>query len=556
VVRLVRQVFCHGKLEHAFSNPAHMVKVDVRPHLGPGNQERIRSVHPIFVESNAFVCPDEVAYKSLGIDCTIRCPRVVSIAEKVVHTVDIEIAVDYPRQFMRALHDPAQFIRIDPGLFQEWNLLPVKDGIDFIVGVMQESLHEGLAGMGERTVANVMEKCGDCDECPFIVRQSESPRCHIRKEHRAKGVLKPGMVGPGIDKVGKAKLLNIAEALQGRGIQQRQGKILYFYIPMYGVFDDLHRFTKESSYTSHKSIVVMITFLSGGTGTPKLLRGMQKVMDRHEISVIVNTAEDIWISGNHISPDLDTVMYLFSGILNTDTWWGIRGDTFTTHEETKRLGREEFIAIGDRDRAVHIARGEMLRNGMRLTNATKVLCDRFGVRENVLPMTDTEVTTMIRTGIGLIHFQDFWIRAKGQLEIQGIERTYNETPVATEEALSAIDASSVVVIGPSNPITSISPILACEGIRSAIQDKFVVAVSPFIGTAPVSGPAGVLMKAAGFEPTSIGTFNCYGGIPDVFIQDIRDPVEVRHSLRYDTLMTGEDQSIALARYILELAKKY
>src|SRR5512136_3421959 len=109
----------------------------------------------------------------------------------------------------------------------------------------------------------------------------------------------------------------------------------------------------------------MIAFLSVGTGTPKPLRDMQKVMDRHEISVIVNTAEDIWISGNHISPDLDTVMYLFSGVLNTDTWWGIRNDTFTTHDDTQWLGIDEFITIGDRDRAVHIARGEMLRNGMR-----------------------------------------------------------------------------------------------------------------------------------------------------------------------------------------------
>ncbi len=299
----------------------------------------------------------------------------------------------------------------------------------------------------------------------------------------------------------------------------------------------------------------MITFLSGGTGTPKLLRGMQKVMDRHEISVIVNTAEDIWVSGNHISPDLDTVMYLFAGILNTDTWWGIRSDTFTTHEEANRLGRDEFLGIGDRDRAVHITRGEMLRTGMRLTNATKLLCDRFGVRETVLPMTDTEVTTQIKTNLGLIHFQEYWVRARGKIDIRGIVRSYNEPPVATEETLAAIDASKVIVIGPSNPITSVSPILDCAGIREAIKDKFVIAVSPFIGNEPVSGPAGALMEAAGFEPSSIGTFNCYGGIPDIFIQDIRDPVEVSQSLRFDTLMTDEEKSVALARYILELAGK-
>src|SRR5512136_2735488 len=239
----------------------------------------------------------------------------------------------------------------------------------------------------------------------------------------------------------------------------------------------------------------MITFLSGGTGTPKLLRGMQKVMDRHEISVIVNTAEDIWISGNHISPDLDTVMYLFAGLLNTDTWWGIRNDFFTTHDEIGRLGIDEFIAIGDKDRAVQIARGEMIRNGMRLTNATKILCDRFGVRENVLPMTDTEVTTQVKTDIGLIHFQEYWIRAKGKIEIQDVVRTSREPPVVTAEALAAIEASDAVVIGPSNPITSIMPILSCEGMKQALRNKVVIGVSPFIGNEPVSGPAAALMKA-------------------------------------------------------------
>jgi LPPG:FO 2-phospho-L-lactate transferase len=297
----------------------------------------------------------------------------------------------------------------------------------------------------------------------------------------------------------------------------------------------------------------MITFLSGGTGTPKLLRGMQRVMDRHEISVVVNTAEDIWISGNHISPDLDTVMYLFSGILNTDTWWGIRNDTFTTHEETQHLGIDEFIAIGDRDRAVHIARGEMLRNGMRLTNATKILCDRYGVRENVLPMTDTEVTTQVKTDIGLIHFQEYWVRAKGALEIQKVIRSFTEPPVATEEVLAALEGSDTVVIGPSNPITSILPILECDGIRSELKSKHVIAISPFIGNAPISGPAAALMRAQGFEPSSQGTFSCYEELLDIFIQDKRDPVDVRGSLRFDTLMTGEERSIALAEEILRLA---
>lgn len=299
----------------------------------------------------------------------------------------------------------------------------------------------------------------------------------------------------------------------------------------------------------------MITFLSGGTGTPKLLRGMQKVVDRHEISVIVNTAEDIWISGNHISPDLDTVMYLFAGILNTDTWWGIRNDSFYTYDEIIRLGVDEFIKIGDMDRAVHIARGEMLRKGMRLTNITRILCDRFGVREMVLPMTDSEVTTQVKTELGLIHFQEYWVRAKGKIGIESVVRSFREPPVATEEALAVIEASDTIVIGPSNPITSISPILECEGIKHALLDKLVIAISPFIGNTPVSGPAGALMQAAGFEPSSRGTFNCYDGITDIFVQDIRDPVMLNNSIRFDTLMVDEEKSVALAQEILRISGK-
>jgi len=298
----------------------------------------------------------------------------------------------------------------------------------------------------------------------------------------------------------------------------------------------------------------MITFLSGGTGTPKLLRGMQKVMDRHEISVVVNTAEDIWISGNHISPDLDTVMYLFAGVLNTDLWWGLRDDTFVSHEEVTRLGIEEFLTIGDRDRAVHIARAKMLKDGMRLTNITKNLCDRFGVRENVLPMTDTEVTTQVRTELGLIHYQDYWVRARGQIAIKEVVRTSKEPPSTSEEVLQAIDASDAIVIGPSNPITSILPILECDGIASALQDKYVIAISPFIGNAPVSGPAADLMRAKGLEPGSKGTLDCYKDLIDLFIQDTRDPLEVKGAVRLDTLMINEEKSVTLAKEILGMIR--
>jgi LPPG:FO 2-phospho-L-lactate transferase len=301
----------------------------------------------------------------------------------------------------------------------------------------------------------------------------------------------------------------------------------------------------------------MITFLSGGTGTPKLLRGMLDLLEERDIAVIVNTAEDIWLSGNHLSPDVDTVMYLVAGVLNTDRWWGIRDDTYITHDLLARLGIEEFIAVGDRDRAVHVARGEMLRGGMRLTAATKALCERLGVRATVLPMTDSPVTTYVKTRQGEMHFQEYWVKHRGALAIEGVVRRSREPPVATPEVIAAIEASDAVVIGPSNPVTSISPILECAGVREALRrHRRVIAVSPFIGDAPVSGPAAALMRASGREPSSVGTYGLYEDFVDVFIQDIRDPVEIEGALRLDTLMVYRGKSLDLAKSIVTLIYGY
>ena len=297
----------------------------------------------------------------------------------------------------------------------------------------------------------------------------------------------------------------------------------------------------------------MITFLSGGTGTPKLLRGMQELLDEREIAVVVNTAEDTWLSGNHLSPDIDTVMYLFAGILDTGKWWGIKSDTYITHDLLARLGIDEFIAVGDQDRAVHIARGEMLRSGMRLTEATSVLCRKFGVRATVLPMTDSAVTTYVHTPRGEMHFQEYWVKHRGNVTIDGVVRRFRQPPVATEEAIRAIEASDAVVIGPSNPVTSISPILECAGVREALRrHRCVVAISPFIGDAPISGPAAALMQAFGKEPSSAGTYGLYEDLIDVFIQDIRDPVRIKGALRRDTLMAYQGKSLDLAKSIMTL----
>lgn len=294
----------------------------------------------------------------------------------------------------------------------------------------------------------------------------------------------------------------------------------------------------------------MITVLSGGTGTPKLLRGLKNILPQEEISVIVNTAEDIRFSGGYLSPDVDTVMYLFAGLLNTDTWWGIRNDTFVTHEELVRLGHDEYIALGDRDRAINIARAELLASGMSLTRATQVLSLKFGIRANILPMADTPVTTMVETELGRIHFQEYWIRKRGKIPIQGVTRVWDTAPCATPEVLLAIEQAEAVIIGPSNPVTSILPILECKGVVEALREKFVVAVSPFIGDTPFSGPAAALMTARGQESSSKGTLALYGDILDVFIQDIRDTAVLSRTRKLDTLMVNEEKSTELARNML------
>jgi LPPG:FO 2-phospho-L-lactate transferase len=293
----------------------------------------------------------------------------------------------------------------------------------------------------------------------------------------------------------------------------------------------------------------MLTFLSGGTGTPKLLRGF---LDSEDMTVIVNTAEDIWVSNNKVTPDIDSVLYTLAGLIDEDRWWGIKGDTFGTHEALKAMGHFEELMVGDRDRATHIARTELMRDGHTLTEATMELCDVFKIQARVLPMSEEDVTTVVSTPQGDMHFQDFWITFRGEPEVTGVHFLGPLMP--SEQVMDVLNTSENIVIGPSNPITSIGPILALEGVKDALQIKFVLAVSPFIGDRPVSGPAAKLMKARGFEPSTRGVAECYKEIVDVLIVDERDPTDLSsydfEVDRFDTLMTSRDKSKALADFVL------
>jgi LPPG:FO 2-phospho-L-lactate transferase len=298
-----------------------------------------------------------------------------------------------------------------------------------------------------------------------------------------------------------------------------------------------------------------IAVLSGGTGTPKLLRGMKEVVD--ELAVIVNTAEDIWISGNKICPDIDSVIYALADVIDDEKWWGIKGDTFKTHEQLKRLGFDEFMMIGDLDRATHIFRSELLRQGCSLTEATRRLKNAFGIKAEVLPMCEEDVATIIVTPQGEMHFQEFWVKHKGKPEVLDIYFKGIENAKATQEVARALDECDGVIVGPSNPITSIMPILLVGGVKERLKRKKVAAVSPIIGGKPVSGPAGKFMRAKGYEVSPLGVADVYTDFLDVLVVDSSDSnLAGRYKgidiVATDTIMTSRDDARRLSEFLLEL----
>ncbi|WNY27894.1 Phosphoenolpyruvate transferase [Methanimicrococcus stummii] len=303
--------------------------------------------------------------------------------------------------------------------------------------------------------------------------------------------------------------------------------------------------------------------LSGGTGSPKLIDGLRQILPDEEITVIVNTGEDIWSSEVFITPDIDTVLYLFAGILDKTKWWSIVGDTYNTYDQMKELGQNEFLMLGDRDRAVNLVRTKLMKDGLTLTEATAEIANQFGIKANIIPMSDEIVTSMIETPDGKIHFQEFWVTKKGAPEILSFEYEGAKNAKLSPAAKKILEKEDCVIIGPSNPMTSIGPILALPEIKEILKNKKVIAISPIIGNAPVSGPAGKLMASKGLEVSSKGVAELYQEVVDIFVYDIRDdlidPKEVEamgiSAVALDTMMTDERKRKELAENILKLFEK-
>ena len=307
----------------------------------------------------------------------------------------------------------------------------------------------------------------------------------------------------------------------------------------------------------------MLTLLAGGTGTPKLLAGAKARLDPATLTVVGNTGDDIELGGLLVCPDLDTVLFHEGGVLDTDRWWGIDGDTHETNEELHRLadaagldggpryfpddqqtaGRElarwrrfsavaEFMTIGDRDRAVHITRTSLIDEGRSLTETTAILADAFDVDLTLLPMSDDPVASLIHTPDGIMHFQEYWVGHRGDVAVDDVEFRGADDAEPSDEVLDALD--DPVVIGPSNPVTSIGPMLALDGVEAALDETDVVAVSPFVEDHVFSGPAADLMAATGRDPSTQGVANAYPFV-DAFVLDSDDSTDLdRPVVRTDT----------------------
>jgi LPPG:FO 2-phospho-L-lactate transferase len=322
----------------------------------------------------------------------------------------------------------------------------------------------------------------------------------------------------------------------------------------------------------------MTTFLAGGTGTPKLLSGADDVFDPASTTVVANTGDDVEIAGHLVCPDLDTQLFLDGDVLDRETWWGIAEDGGTTHErlhdlaeragldaeprylpaEAQTEGRDiarwrrfsgvaEFMYIGDYDRAVHLTRTGLLDEGHTLTEATRVLCDAFGVERTLLPTSDDPVATVVHTPDGPMHFQEWWVARGGEPPVEDVEFRGAEDATVTRAVREALDAP--VVVGPSNPVTSLGPMLAVEGVREALGATPVVAVSPFVGDRVFSGPAAKLMAATGRDPSTAGVAEAYP-FADAFVLDEADPTDLdRPVVRTDTTLDTPADSDRVARAV-------
>jgi LPPG:FO 2-phospho-L-lactate transferase len=305
----------------------------------------------------------------------------------------------------------------------------------------------------------------------------------------------------------------------------------------------------------------MICVLTGGTGGAKFVDGLRQVMPAEDMTLVVNTGDDLLWWGLYVSPDIDSITYVLSGMLSRERGWGVKGDTFLCLQAMGQLGEPTWFHTGDRDLAVHLLRSRLLAEGKTLSEATKIVCDKLGVRARILPMSDQRVETRIDTPIGELSFEEYFVQRWYQDPVRSVRFAGVSDAEPAPGVIDAIASADAVLIAPSNPITSIGPILAVPGVREALSRARgkIAAVSPIVGGAPVAGPAGILMAAQGLPCSIAGILQAYAEFLDVLVCDARDIRAAQalgsNSVRIhctQTIMRNSADKAALARAVLSI----
>jgi len=300
----------------------------------------------------------------------------------------------------------------------------------------------------------------------------------------------------------------------------------------------------------------MITVLTGGTGGAKFVDGLRRTVPSEEITAIVNTGDDFEWWGLHISPDLDSITYVLASLLSKERGWGVQSDTFFCLQTMAGMAQPAWFQIGDRDLAVHVLRSQLIRQGKTLTGATAQIAVGLKIPARILPMSDFPVATMVTTPDGEISFQEYFVHRRYRDPVRAVRFAGAGRATPAPGVIEAISETSAVLIAPSNPVTSIGPILAVPGIREALRQTSapVVAISPIVGGAAVSGPAGALMATQGLAVSIAGVARAYEDFLDALVADQRDDAEAakleRSGLRVhltNTVMKTAEDKLALAK---------
>jgi LPPG:FO 2-phospho-L-lactate transferase len=302
-----------------------------------------------------------------------------------------------------------------------------------------------------------------------------------------------------------------------------------------------------------------VTLLAGGTGGTKLAHGFDLLGDAVDLTVVANVGDDAEMHGLHVSPDVDTLLYTLSGLVDAARGWGVRDDTYSAHEMFGRLGEPVWFTVGDADLATHVERTRRLREGASLTDATAALAASLGIRSRILPATDDRLRTRLETDAGQLDFQDYFVRLRQEPTVTGVTLEGIERARPTDAVLAAIDDAELLVIGPSNPFVSIGPILELPGVRDAFSAASgrKTAVSPIVGGRALKGPADRMLASMGHEPTAESVARLYAGLVDRFVVDEVDaglrPAIEAIGFAVDvmpTVMRTDDDRRALAAALL------